>query len=880
VKIINDAVTTPKIVNDAVTTAKIANLNVTTGKLALDAVTNAQLADNSVQTENIVDGQVQTNDIANLNVTTGKLADNAVTTLKITDANVTYGKIQNVSATDKVLGRISVGAGVVEEISTTGSGNVVRATSPTLVSPNLGTPSSLVGTNITGTAAGLTAGTVTTNANLTGEVTSVGNTTTITNSAVLGKVLTGYVSGAGTLLATDNILQAIQKLNGNSVAWANATHTGDATGATALTVVGINGTLLSGLGTGILKNTTGTGVPSIAVAGTDYLEPDGDGSALTGLTGGQITGNISGNAANVTGTVGVTNGGTGLSSTTINQLLYSSAANTIAGLATSNNGILVTNGTGIPSISNTVGAALTMPSLNLSASSNQLVLQSAGNAGTLTWSPTAPRTITFPDATGTVALVGSPTNWSISGNTGTNPASNFIGTIDNQDMVFKTNNTETMRIEASTGDMIFGGASVGTVKANQELIMRQDGDTYGPTIMRLRNRTGENGAIFETTDGTITLVDFIFKTASNQRNIRYESRVANARTGNPSFHIGGLLPDKPTLSIGDNYAAFGKSITIGRYTQPTARLQIAAGTADTAALKFTSGPLLASPQVGAVEFLTDKFYGTITTGAARKTFAFLESPAFTTPNIGAATGTSLQLSGLTTSRPVKTDGSGNLTATQIALNSTNDVTGTLPVGNGGTGLTSGNNGGIPYYSSNTTMASSAVLAANSLMIGGGAGSAPSTLAMGTSNQILAVNSTGTGYTHRSIKTVLGPDWGENNLLSGETNLPLGFSSNGTGSGNGGARFYLPYGGVIKGIIVSGSAARTAGTATFTIYKDGVSTGITGVIDGTNTQYVSNTGGSVSFVAGNYVDIRVTTTGTFAPSGSTEYVAWIVVEFTE
>jgi hypothetical protein len=45
----------------------------------------------------------------------------------------------------------------------------------------------------------------------------------------------------------------------------NATHTGDATGATALTVVRINGVALSGLATGILRNTTGTGEPSIAV---------------------------------------------------------------------------------------------------------------------------------------------------------------------------------------------------------------------------------------------------------------------------------------------------------------------------------------------------------------------------------------------------------------------------------------------------------------------------------------------------------------------------------------------------------------------------------------------------------------------------------------
>ena len=63
--------------------------------------------------------------------------------------------------------------------------------SPTLVTPALGTPTSGVATNLTGTAAGLTAGnatlaaTVTTNANLTGDVTSVGNATTIKSSVAL-----------------------------------------------------------------------------------------------------------------------------------------------------------------------------------------------------------------------------------------------------------------------------------------------------------------------------------------------------------------------------------------------------------------------------------------------------------------------------------------------------------------------------------------------------------------------------------------------------------------------------------------------------------------------------------------------------------------------
>jgi len=52
--------------------------------------------------------------------------------------------------------------------------------------------------------------------------------------------------------------------------------------------------------------------------------------------------------------------------------------------------------------------------------------------------------------------------------------------------------------------------------------------------------------------------------------------------------------------------------------------------------------------------------------------------------------------------------------------------GQLSVTRGGTGLSSGTSGGIPYYSSTTTIASSPVLGANQLVIGGGAAVAPST----------------------------------------------------------------------------------------------------------------------------------------------------------
>lgn len=39
-------------------------------------------------------------------------------------------------------------------------------------------------------------------------------------------------------------------------------------------------------------------------------------------------------------------------------------------------------------------------------------------------------------------------SWNITGNTGTTPPSNFIGTVDEKDLVFKTNNIERMRIHS------------------------------------------------------------------------------------------------------------------------------------------------------------------------------------------------------------------------------------------------------------------------------------------------------------------------------------------------------------------------------------------------------------------------------------------------
>jgi hypothetical protein len=84
----------------------------------------------------------------------------------------------------------------------TGTGALVFATSPTFVTPALGTPASGVATNLTGTAAGLTAGNVTTNANLTGVITSSGNATSIASQTGTG---TKFVVDTSPVLVTPTI---------------------------------------------------------------------------------------------------------------------------------------------------------------------------------------------------------------------------------------------------------------------------------------------------------------------------------------------------------------------------------------------------------------------------------------------------------------------------------------------------------------------------------------------------------------------------------------------------------------------------------------------------------------------------------------------------
>ena len=205
-------------------------------------------------------------------------------------------------------------------VSSTGSGSVVLATSPTLTTPDLGTPSVLVLTNATGLPAAAMPG-------LTGDVTS-------------------------------------------------------SAGSVATTVVKINGTTLSGLATGLLKNTTATGVPSIAVAGTDYavatngtngqaLTSNGTGGFGTAVTLATVA--TSGSASDLTsGTLAAARGGAG----TLTGILKANGAGVVSAATAGTDYAVATNGTiGQALTSNGTGGfstALTLATVATSGSASDL----------------------------------------------------------------------------------------------------------------------------------------------------------------------------------------------------------------------------------------------------------------------------------------------------------------------------------------------------------------------------------------------------------------------------------------------------------------------------------------------------------------------------
>jgi hypothetical protein len=113
--------------------------------------------------------------------------------------------------------------------------------------------------------------------------------------------------------------------------------------------------------------------------------------------------------------------------------------------------------------------------------------------------------------------------WSLTGNSGTNPNNNFLGTTDAQPLVFRTNNSERVRIDTN------GRVGIGTTSPEMSLhivgnsgLLIQRADTSGLANVYFRTGTNNNvmASIGFTSGGTN---DLIFRTGGLQERMRITS---------------------------------------------------------------------------------------------------------------------------------------------------------------------------------------------------------------------------------------------------------------------------------------------------------------------------------------------------------------------
>jgi len=268
-------------------------------------------------------------------------------TAGIVNNAVTYGKIQNVSATDKVLGRSTAGAGVVEEIACTAAGRALiddadaAAQRATLGLGTLATQS--------GTFSGTSSGTNTGDQNIFSTISVSGQSDVVADAA--GDTLT-LVAGSNititTNAATDTITIAASTSGSgdvvgpassvdNAVARFDLT-TGKLIQSSAVTIADTTGDI-----TGGKYNTvaiSGSSTPTLSVTGTSSISGSntGDQTSVTGNAGTatalQTARNINGVSFNGTADITVTAAAGTLTGTTLNSGVTASSLTSVGTIAT------------------------------------------------------------------------------------------------------------------------------------------------------------------------------------------------------------------------------------------------------------------------------------------------------------------------------------------------------------------------------------------------------------------------------------------------------------------------------------------------------------------------------------------------------------------
>jgi hypothetical protein len=371
------AVPTPSILGTGVAAALKVAINTALGFVRLDASARYPALDGS-QITNLAGGSLTVGTTAIASGTSGRiLYDNA-----------------------GVLGELPVGTGVATALAV----NVGSAGAFITFNGDAGTPSALVGTNISGTAASLTAGLVSSIGDLTGDVTSSNRATTLaTVNANVGSFTNASVTvnAKGLVTAASSGTAAVTSITGtaneitvtgtttptlslpSALTFTGKTVTGGTFNAAQLRADTTSATAVTGE-----SSTDGTGVGGRTVSGTALSgSATGNGTALSGYS-------ASGKLLSLSGDAGE------------NFVVANNGQLTLGGFGPS--GIIVLNGSASGSSTITVSATgvlalptgTTAPNLTLSATTS-LLLGTAGSAvGNVGFRNATSGTTTLAPATG------------------------------------------------------------------------------------------------------------------------------------------------------------------------------------------------------------------------------------------------------------------------------------------------------------------------------------------------------------------------------------------------------------------------------------------------------------------------------------------------
>ena len=277
--------------------------------------------------------------------------------------------------------------------------------------------------------------------------------------------------------------------------------------------------------------------------------------------------------------------------TTINQILYSSAANVLSGLATGNNGVLITSSGGVPSISSTIPNA------------TQLNITALGTIATGVWQGTA---------------IGTAYGGSSGLSNGYIPY--YSSGLANSIMYQGAG-------PVATGIAIGGTDLRGVLTVQQSSTTTWSANTdptdNGRYFVMENTSTTNNASEFSNITLQINPTGSIGggRCLADIRLVRTTANSTNSTFLFSNFNNGSTYQD--VFSLGNSSSYMLSNLYIGGQTAPTAVLQLAAGSSSTASFIIgSSSSLLTSPVSGAIEYDNTSLYYTTSAPARRKITSF------------------------------------------------------------------------------------------------------------------------------------------------------------------------------------------------------------------------------------------------------------------